>query len=180
MAYDPPSDAPVTGEESTSRHRVFSTAAHADGQMRLGYFRAHRTEAITKVRIACTTAAGATPSLIRVGVYSIAANGDLTLVAATTSDTSLLAATATEYEKALSATWNKVAGQWYATALLVKTAAASPAIAAESFGSPALTAAVNGRPRLAALLGSQTDLPASITSASLSAGQFIPYVFFEQ
>lgn len=163
-----------SGEEVFPRHcAAFTTVATGSGNLRLSFFTARTTESITKVRLTSgSTAAGATPTLVRVGVYSVAGNGDITLEAAIANDTTLLAAATTEYERSLTATFNKVAGSRYAVGVLVVTAATAPTLQGTSAGGPSIAARA---PRLTAFVSGQTDLPASVASASLGATSLCPY-----
>ena len=122
------------------------------------------------------TAAGATPTLIRVGLYEIAADGDGTLVAATANDTSLLAVANTAYEKALSAPYTLRRGQRYAAGLLVVTGATAPTIA----GGASFSVATEGaeEPRMNGSIGSQTDLPASFAGGDVGVSGARHYIAF--
>lgn len=163
------------GESSVPRDVVMASVTMSSQSLRLAYFTATKTESVATVRVQTTgTAAGATPSLIRVGLYSVAANGDITLVASTANDTALLAAQNTMYSKALSAPYTKQAGQRYAVGLLVVTAAAAPTVA----GAPVTLVAseVGLAPKLGGLVSSQADLPASVVSASVSDSANRPYI----
>ena len=182
-----PSTAPVVGEETLPRLLATGSTALSTGTLRLGFFKARRTEPITKARASCVTGyTGGTPTLIRFGIYSCTLDssglplGPLALIASTASDTALLAANSTEYEKALSATFNKTAGTWYAMGCLVVTAGTAPNIAGVSPASAAAMAGGQGRPRLTASLGSQTDLPSTIANGSLGTTSFMPYFLLQQ
>lgn len=167
----------TSGEEVLPRLTVASSAALADGTMRLSYFTARKTEAITQMRMGSgNTAAGATPTLARFGVYSEdATTGDLTLLAAIASDTALFAATSTQYTRTLTSTFNKVAGTRYAVGVLMKSGAAFPSIAGVVTTSSSDAALA---PRLSAALTGQTDLPATVTAASLVVSTLIPQAIF--
>lgn len=145
----------------------------ASGGLVLSYFTANKTEDITTVTAwSGTTAAGATPTLVRYGVYSVASNGNLTLVASTANDTTLLAATNTAYPKALSATWSKVAGVRYAIGVLVVTGAALPTFHGQQLAATnILNTLVRTAPYLTGRLTGQTDLPSSVTQASMVGTQ---------
>lgn len=156
-----------SGEGTLPRINVRdSTLALTSGTLRLSYFTARRTETVVSARVfSGGTAAGATPTLVRVGIYSVAVNGDLTLIASTPNDTTLLAAQNTAYTKAFSVPWSKVAGTRYALAILVVTGAAAPT----TLGTFAAIATEAGlAPRLAAAVSGQSDLPASIAAGSLA------------
>lgn len=119
------------------------------------------------------TAAAATPSLIRVGLYTFETNGDMTLAASTASDTALLASTHTAYSKALSAPLSIVKGTRYSAAVLVVTAQTAPAIAANAFHGNAQGTA---SPQLCWTQSGQTDLPASVTAANQAVTSGSPYI----
>lgn len=158
----------AVGDETLPRELAISAAvASTNSTLRLAFFTARRTEQTTQVRILSGGgAAGATPTLIRVGLYTVAANGDIALVASTPNDTSLLAASNTAYTKSWSTPYAKVAGQRYAVGALVVTGAAAPNYA----GMVMANAAESGMsPMLAASVGGQSDLPTSVVAASLTA-----------
>lgn len=141
--------------------------------LRLAFHTAKKTETITQVRVMTgTTAAGATPSLVRIGVYTVDTAGDLTLVASTANDTALLAGANTVYTKALSASFTKSAGQRYAFGLLVVTAAAAPTIVGALI--PGSTEG-GVAPRLNANVAAQADLPATVAAGSLAGTTGIIY-----
>lgn len=164
------SNALAVGEEVFSRLLV-AASGHvvASGVVNFVYFTARKTEAITQVRnYSGGTAAAATPTLCRMGFYSVAANGDLALIAACASDTTLWASTFTGYTRALTAAFAKVAGARYAFAHLVVTGAATPTFAGHGINTfyPDGTSA----PRLIGSIAAQTDLPASVLAASVAVG----------
>lgn len=158
-----------------NRHLAYgsTTAASlvASQQMTLAFFTARRSESITTMETYTGgTAAGATPTLCQMALYSIARNGDGTLLAASTNDTALWASTNTVYSKTLDATVSKVAGQRYAGAVLIVTGAAVPVLTGPAFVGAAQTVVGIQRSRpVAASLTGQASLPASFTAASLGA-----------
>lgn len=155
-----------SGEESFSRLLVSSQVTMTSQALRLGYFTARKTETVNNLRASVgSTAAGATPTLIRYGLYTVATNGDITLVASTPNDTALLAAPNTGYSKAVSTPYAKVAGLLYAFGVLVVTAATAPALASVVLPVGEMAVA----PRLAGTVTGQADLPASVLSASIAA-----------
>lgn len=158
----------AVGEETMHRRLVIVTsAATGTGNLRLAYFTARKSETVTQVRMwTGGTAAAATPTLCRIGVYSVAANGDLALVAATANDVTLFAAANTAYTRALTASFAKVAGQRYAIGPLIVTAAAAPTVLGNGlWGST--PAELGAAPRLAGVLSSQADLPTTALAASV-------------
>jgi hypothetical protein len=172
---------PLTvGEPTSSRSTLTNGGANlVSGTMALQYFTATKTETITQVKSYTSgAAAGATPTLCRYGVYSEAANGDLTLVASTPNDTTLWSAAYGIYPKALTAPWSKIAGQRYAVGILIVSAAACPTFCASNVTSANLAGTIMGQtPRIyGASPASQTDLPASLTSAQVAASIRTAYV----
>jgi hypothetical protein len=163
---------PITsGEATMPRTTLISTSALVSGTVNLTFFTARKTETITQVRVCTgTTAAGATPTLVRFGIYSEdPSTGDLTLVANVANDTTLFAANNTEYTKALAASWSKVAGTRYAFAVLVVTGAALPTLVGPNMNNSSAQGTMLGRtPRLAGAHASQTDLQSSIANASVT------------
>lgn len=159
----------TSGEETCARHLAQSSAVATSNQgLRLTYFTARKTETTANVRMDTGgTAAAATPTLCRFGLYSVDSGGGGTLVASTANDTTLFAAGNTGYTRAWSTPYSKVAGQRYALAVLVVTGAATPTF--WGIGSAGLAADAGLAPRLGGLLTGQADLPSSFTDASLTA-----------
>lgn len=152
-----------------------STSGIVSGSMRLVYFTARKDETVTQVSVSSgTTAAGATPTLIRIGVYEVAANGDLTLVASTPNDTTLLSATNITYTKALSASLFKKKGTRYAIGLLIMTAAALPTFLGTGMGNATLTAIP---PRMLGTVASLSDLPSTVASGTVAASTLAFHTF---
>lgn len=158
-----------SGEEAMPRSEIASSAATiASGDLRLSYFIARKTETTTQIRVKSgTTAAAATPTLVRLGLYTIAATGDGTLVASTANDTSLFAATTTAYIRSWTAAYAKVAGQRYALGVIVVTAVATPTLIGSALGSTSTELALD--PRLSGTIGGLSDLPATFLSTDVGA-----------
>lgn len=162
----------TNGEETWPRSGINTTAFPISTQrLQLTYFTARKTETITQVGIAVGgTPAAATPTLCRIGIYTIAANGDGTLVASIANDTTLFASGGTTYTRTLTASLSKVRGQRYAFGLLVVSGATLPTF----YGNSALAqgfpnaAGTSAAPKLAQTLGSQTDLPLSFLDSNLT------------
>lgn len=158
------------GEETWPRLAGFSTsqAALASGTIGLSYFTCRKTEVSTQIRVPTgNTVAAATPTLCKIGIYSVAANGDLTLVASIANDTTLFATTFTNYTRSWVAPFTKIAGQRYAVAQIVVSGAARPNFLV--VGAALNVAELFIAPAIGAQLVGQVDLPASITAASLIA-----------
>lgn len=154
------------GEETMRRRDIASGASAVSNQsMRLTYFTARKTESISRVRILSgTTAAAATPTLCRIGVYKEEDNGDLTLVGSTANDTTLFVATATEYTRNLISPFDKIQNQRYAVGILVVSAVATPTF----YGHVALpTVIAQYSPVTCKAVSGQADLPSTVASASL-------------
>ena len=158
----------TAGTTTVDRREVNAAPTMTSQLLRLAYFTAPRAETIANLAV-CTssTAAGATPSLVRFGIYSVAGNGDLTLVASIANDTALFAAANTRYARALSVSLPVTLGQRYALGVLVVTAAAAPTVLGVAPNS-ALNTPFATSPKLVASLAAQSDLPSSISSASLA------------
>lgn len=152
----------TTGESTRPRGLSTAGVSTGSGSLRLTYFTAAKTETINSIRTVCTTA-GTSSTLQRIGIYSIDGSGNLTLVASTASDTSLWIA-ASAYTKALSASFSKVRGTRYAVGILYVGGGTAPSLSGLL---PTNATEAGQPPRLSGFLTSQTDLPSSITSASI-------------
>jgi hypothetical protein len=148
------------------------------GTIRFTYFQAEKTETCTQIRsITDGTAAAATPTLAKMGVYSVnTSTGDLTLLSASANDTALWNATSSPFTKSLGGGtgFAKVAGTWYACADLIITGTTAPNLAGTQHQVGSVMASA---PRWTSALTGQTDLPSSVTSASLTASA--GYVYHE-
>jgi hypothetical protein len=169
-ALGPLKDASVAGltaGESTMRRREITStgATQTAGTLRLTYFTAERTETITKVRTCSGSTAAIGTTLARVGIYEVAANGDLTLVASSANDTALWSAASTRYSKTLTAPFVKKWNQRYAVGTLVVGATTAPNLQGQT---NLLAAECAEPPRLCGSVTAQTDLPATVTAASIS------------
>jgi hypothetical protein len=164
------------GEGSVLRPLVTTNASLASGVLRLAFFTARKTETVNSLRVfSASTAAGATPSLVRSGIYSVDGSSNITLQAAIVNDTSIFAAANTAYTRALSVPFAKVAGTRYAVGVLVVTAAAAPNTPCSLPAIPTSEASTIA-PILSAQVGGQTDLPASVAVGSFVSTQARPYV----
>jgi hypothetical protein len=163
----------TSGQETMPRWAARDSITMGSGVLRLAYWRARRSGTASGFRILTAgTPAGATPSLIRYGLYSVDGSGNLTLLSAIASDVTVHNAALTLVSKSMTGTAAITAGQTYAVGALVVTAAAAPTVpgiistvAAETQQAPQLCGSVSG----------QSDLPASITAASVAASQSLVY-----
>jgi hypothetical protein len=156
---------------------VNNTGTMVSGRLHLHYFTAERTEAISQIETySGATAAGATPTLIRLGIYSIdTVTGDGTLVASIANDLTLYVATFTTYLRSLTSTFSKVRGARYAIGTLVVTAAAAPIVMTMQTGTVSTADTLLARaPRIGGRLDSQTDLPASFLGSAIQTNRILP------
>jgi hypothetical protein len=110
-------------------------------------------------------------TLVRFGVWSVNAAGDLVdLVASTPNDITMLSANFTDYTKAFTTPWRKVTGERYAVGVLAVGAA--PFVYGTSF----FEYNVHERraPWVVYSLGGLTDLPATAAVGILGASTFAP------
>lgn len=138
-------------------------------RLNLTYFTSVKSFTSSQVRTySGSVAAAATPTVCRIGLYLIAANGDGTLVASTANDTALWATQNTLYTKAWSTPYALVSRQRYALAFLVVTAGATPTWVGALLASGAATAGpiATFAPRMTGLIAGQSDLPASFLAAT--------------
>lgn len=173
------SQRPLAAVTTMPRDLAVSTGSSQSTQtLRLSLFTAPIALTVANVGIvAGGTAAGATPTLIRVGLYTVSSTLALTLVASTPNDTALLAVASTRYTKALSASYTFVVGQRYAAGILVVTGATAPTVS----GNGALVAgSIALAPQMGASIFAQADLPASVIAATVVSGASNnrPYVEF--
>ncbi len=166
---------PMTdGEIPYDRRFLAEQSAATSGDLVLTYFVASKTETIGNLAMYTGATAAATVTLARFGVYSVAANGDLTLIHSTANDTTVFAGTNTRFQRALTAPWAKVAGTTYAVGHLV-LATTMPTVYGSTAGGSTLDAIFARAPRISGVRIGQTDLPASVTSANVVATRRSPY-----
>lgn len=153
----------TNGEEVLPRLDVIGAETiNASGTVHLTYFTARKTESVTKIRMLTDATAATGVTLARMGVYSVDGAGNLTLLAACASDTTLFNAIYSPFQRNLTAPFAKVKGTRYAVAVIVVGA-----------GMPNLTgltcsgADASLPPRLCGILPGQTDLPANIAAGSV-------------
>jgi hypothetical protein len=164
----------ISGQVQTMpRHNTLANAVGglATQVLYAAYFTADQTVTINNLTsITGSTAAAATPTLCRMGIYSVDGSDNLAaLLAGTTNDTTLWAAANTSYTKALGSGVALTAGTRYAMTLLCVSVAALPSFAGLLFPASANTAG----PRLVGYKGAQSDLPASASSLGTSSGGLI-------
>lgn len=151
-----------------------SGVASVTQRLQLTRFTADKTFGVTSVSVIVhATAAGATPTLVRHGIYTINdSTGDITLVGSTTNDTTLLAATSTKYTKALTTPITLDGGRDYYHGILIVSAAAFPVMAGITF----IAADIATLPIPCYQVTGLADLPATVAFASLAASVTANYV----
>lgn len=164
-----------SGQESMLRREAWSDSiASASGNLRLGYFTARKTFTMTALRMMTgSTAAGATPTLVKLAAFSVAGNGDLTRIAVTTSDTTLFAGSYSVYTRNTIASASITRGTRYAVGALVVTGATAPTLRGYD-GVSGTEAAL--APRLVGVVTGLTDIASSYTNAQVTDTSAIPYV----
>lgn len=165
---------PTDGQEIAPKDLFTSdSVALVSGQVSFNYFTAYDTQDVTALRTYTgTTAAGATPTLCKMGLYSVAANGDLTLMAATANTNTLWNSANASHQANLTAPQKVIKGNRYAFGLIIVTAAALPTVPSRSV--PIVLSGV-ASPRTFAQLTGQTDLPNAVAAGVLSNGATARY-----
>lgn len=163
-------DALAVGEQVFARSLMVtgSSIPALSGSFKLSFFTARKTETTTQVRVLSgATAAGATPTLCRLGLYLVDGSDNGTLVASIANDTTLWASATSSYTRSWSSSYAKVAGQRYALGQLIVTSNALPSWPGYALMASAQSEA-NQVPRLNGAIASQTDLPSSFTVGSIA------------
>lgn len=154
-------------EETMSRQMVSSAAlAPGSGGMRLMYFTAKNFGTYSQVKIPSGSTGSDTPTLVRIGIYSVAADGALTLIASSANDTAIFAAANTVYTVPLSAAVNLYAGRMYALGVLQVATTAAKLVGA--VGVAAMNGLNSQLPRVSATLTGLSDLRSSIVDGDLT------------
>lgn len=168
------------GATTFDRHLLSSNTnvalGAASGNLRLMYFTSPRADTWNTVGwTGGTVAAGALPTLVRFGIYTVASNGDLTLVASTANNTALFAVASTPGTQALTASYASIAGQRYAVGVLVVSAAAIPSIQGASLNQGTLQASLP--PRITGVVAGQADLPLNILAGSVAVSNCVAGIY---
>lgn len=161
---DVPLDRLTVGEAVLSRDQGMSEVGLDLGSLHLSYFTATRTETVGDVVTALLTNVAASNTLARIGIWSVDANGGLTaLLASSANDTTLWETGNGNRTVALSSSFAKEAGTRYAVGALVVGGTAPQLIGifpSASMGGLA--------PRSNGVVTGQSDLPASVSAASVA------------
>jgi hypothetical protein len=165
------------GEGNCSRRLITSqSASTTTGIFCISCFTARKTETTTQVRLGSgSPAAGATPTLCQVGLYTLDSSDNGTLVASTANDTSLFAGVGTYYTRSWVAPYQKIAGQRYAIGLLIVTAFTPPSLVGAL--APAVVVGIEWgmTPRITGRITGQSSLPSSFLGSSLANSSTFHY-----
>lgn len=141
------------------------------GQQGWVYFTADKDITVSNLEAVNGLAAAATPSVCRMGLYSVADSGDLTLIGSVPNDPTLFSTANTAWVRPLSTPVSLVSGQRYALSILVVSTAGVPTF--KGAGGLDLSTVT---PVLAKVLAGQTDLAASVPAANLRGSVAVAYM----
>lgn len=156
--------------------RLFDDNGYAptSGRVDLMYVYAYRDLLVTQLGSMTRQTAVGVLTATRKGIYTVGANGDLTLAARTAQQTAgVYTAANTEYVAPLNTTggfpasFRFVHGQVYVFAHHISWTTSGPTLKSYATNIPSATLARS--PRVAGGLGGQSDLPASIAAGSIAA-----------
>ena len=157
--------------ETFPRSGVASSNTLTSQRLQVMFWTSPVTRTITTMSFTTAGTAAATVTTIRYGIYTLSypnatgASLTCTLAASTANDATLLAATNTEYPKALSASYTLNAGQRYGLAILVDaTTAGTVACNTGTVNAGLLGTGIV--PQLGTHVSAQANLPASFTCAN--------------
>jgi hypothetical protein len=154
----------TSGETVLPRTNIAGGTVLASGRVQFSYFTATKTEVCTQLgSLTNNTLAAPTPTVCQMGLYSVDASGNLTSVAITANDTAMWASTFTQYNKTVTS-FTKQAGQRYAFAVLIVTAASAPNL----FGYNGTIAYSGLAPVLCKAVSGQSSLLSSYAVGTLS------------
>jgi hypothetical protein len=149
----------TSGESIIDRLNVSGAGQPDSGTVFLSYFTAIKTETCNKVVTATNGTAASGLTTAALGIYSVASNGNLTLLSSV-SDTTMWTSTYTTYTRNWGVSFSKVAGVRYAFAVL-----------AAGSTTPSLNYSIPGfsgiAPILLGTVTGQTSLPSTISSGSV-------------
>lgn len=147
------------------------------GKLFLLGFTPARTISLSNLWVMSRGTAAVGTTLARLGLFTVDAAGNATLVARTASDTTILSGTFAQYQRALDTTggypasYTVVAGKRYAIGLLVVGATTAPIV----FGTSGSNAVVNGwLPWTSMSATAQTDMATSYAIGTLTAEATFP------
>ena len=165
---------PAAGQFTSPSELLAGTITLVSQNFTAALFRCEQTQLVSNIQLLVgATAAAATPTVIRFGIYTISGT-TATLAISTPNDTTLLAATNALSGRAVSTPGTINRGQDYFLGAIVVTGAAAPVMAGRAAATPIATATVQDTLfgsglRQAGTIAAQADLPASFTTTNLVA-----------
>lgn len=163
-------NAPSGIETTIDRTDITSTPALATGLATYTYFTSTVAGTFTKLRsVTGGTAAAATPSLNKMALYSVAANGDMTRKAITAHAATTWDTINTRYDIATVASYTVAVGERLAFAILCVTAGAAPTLLGRTLSGTAVGAEAAVQPRISAQLAGQSDLGATVLDSAVAS-----------
>lgn len=161
MGFSPYWDRPPTNMVTTLPRWVQNSVSITTGELNITYFQSGTNLTVNNVTISTGDTAASGLTLAKAGIYAVDGSYNLTsLLGSTANATSILGGTFTPYTIPLLASVSLTANTTYAVAVLI-AASGMPNLVG-SFTSEASSSL----PPLHALLTSQSNLPATVTSAS--------------
>lgn len=156
-----------------------NTTPLVSGQAMFSFFTADKTAPITTITtFTGSVAAGATPTVCRLGVWQVASDDALTPVASTVNDTALWAATFTPYPKVFSSGFTMIAGVRYAAGAICVSGATMPQFQSIIVGGTSIMSTnLFTTPAYLALLDAQVNLPGVVAAASLAGNRVCPLFY---
>jgi hypothetical protein len=161
------------GGEATYDRSALGNASQqlVTGRLQLSGFIAQRTETISRIQMYCGPTVASGNTLIKMGVYSIGSNGDMTLVASTANDLTLFSQANATNARVFIAPFSKVAGANYGVGALVVGGIGPTLCTMAPAGGPAGLGVMQVFPPMVSVLAGSvlSDLPAFIPSINRSA-----------
>ena len=155
--------------ETLPRYAAGASITLASGTLLLGYVTAPVNLSATSIVVGSASAASATVTLGRVGVWSVDGSGNLTLLQGSVNDTALLGSVSTLYTKTIAAA-ALTRGSRYAVGVLIVGSTAGSVR-----GASGISGITSLAPVMAAAVTGQTDLPASVAVGSLTTAGNTPW-----
>ena len=150
------------------RHSQIGSYVAVSGRIALAGFTAPITETFASLRSVTAGNGFSALTIGKMGLYSIDAAGNATLVANTANDTGLWASTWTIYTRALTSPYQVIKNNRYAIGLIAVGTTGSWSSSAQNWTGGSTGA--GELPWLSGLGGVTADLPASIAFASITSG----------
>lgn len=174
-------DLPVAGEFVVRRIDlapiVPGLPAYTSKQVHLIYFTAKKDDVINSCRVWTANAVASGLTLAKIGVYEVQSNKDLQLVQASGNNTSAFTTAHAGYNFALTAPWEKVAGQRYAIGLLVIASTMPSFTCVAGANVPVSDELLAVDPRWTGAFANQNDLPNTIPNGQLINTKLAPFVW---